>query len=51
MDAEAKQLFDRLGGPKVWDYYPESSHCEFLPREPEKWRADVQKFIAALPAH
>jgi alpha-beta hydrolase superfamily lysophospholipase len=49
-DAEARNLYDHLAGPKVWDYYPAASHCEFLSRFPERWTASVKTFIASLPA-
>lgn len=46
---EARAVFDRLRGPKVFRLVPGGSHGSLLRADPASWKAAVREFLAAMP--
>jgi alpha-beta hydrolase superfamily lysophospholipase len=44
-DAEARNLFDHLAGPKELEISPDSGHCGFLADHPARWKELVSAFV------
>ncbi len=43
--AEARQVFDKLGGEKYFKSYPRAGHQLLISVQPGKWRKDVEEFL------
>jgi len=45
-DAQARNLFDHLAGPKEFDLFPNCGHCGFLAQDPARWTAIITDFLS-----
>ncbi len=45
-DAQARNLFDHLAGPKQFELFDNSGHCAFLEEDPDRWKKTVAGFLA-----
>jgi len=44
-DAQARNLFDHLAGPKQFELFPNCGHCEFLNQDRARWMVVVADFL------
>lgn len=47
-NAQARNLFDHLAGPKQFEIYENCGHCGFLSADPNRWNSNVTQFLANL---
>ena len=45
-DAQARNLFDHLAGPKRFELFDNAGHCAFLETDPDRWNKAVAGFLA-----
>jgi alpha-beta hydrolase superfamily lysophospholipase len=45
-DAQARNLFDHLAGPKQFELFDNAGHCAFLEMAPDRWNKTVAGFLA-----
>ncbi len=46
--AQARSVYDALGGPKQFEVFPTAGHCGFREADPARWRRTVDAFLAGL---
>jgi uncharacterized protein len=44
-NAQARNLFDHLAGPKQWQIFANSGHCTFIADDPVRWVSVVTAFL------
>ena len=47
-NAQARNLFDHLAGPKRFEIYDHCGHCGFLAVDADRWNRDVTQFLTSL---
>jgi uncharacterized protein len=48
-NAQARNLFDHLAGPRQFEIYDNCGHCGFLAADPDRWKREVTQFLGSLP--